>query len=139
MKDTKLVIIDTSVVFKWFVDEEKESTDKAREILKLSKEKEIVLWAPDILLYEIANALSNKKDLPSILVKEAFQQYSEAEINIFTPTSKFISNALDFARGYQVTVYDASYAVLAREKNGIFITSDRIFVNQVKESFVELL
>ena len=139
MKDTKLRIIDSSVVFKWFVEEDVSSTKKARELLAEFEEGKITVLFPDLILYELSNILAYKKVLSDIETQEILKLFCLLPIKIYTPTSEFISKALEFARKYQVTVYDASYAVLAKEKKGIFITADKVFVNQVKESFVELL
>lgn len=140
MKDTKLIIIDSSVAVKWFFLEDTESTKKARTILEdFKKDSNVQLWYPDIILFEFSNVLCYKRNLTDEQSQEIWQSFCSLPANIYTPTSEFISKTLEFARKYQVTVYDASYAVLAKEKKGIFITADKIFVNQVKESFVKLL
>jgi len=87
----------------------------------------------------LSNILAYKKTLSDKEIQEILKSFCLLPINIHIPTPEFISKTLEFARKYQVTVYDASYAVLAKEKKGIFITADKIFVNQVKESFVKLL
>ena len=134
-----LIVPDASVVIKWLVDEEPEETKRSREILyRFQKDKSLIL-CPSLILYEISNALAMKRKISDHDVYAMWKLFLEVDVPLFNPTSEFISKALEFARKYQVTVYDASYAVLAKEKKGIFITADKVFVKQVKESFVELL
>lgn len=139
MKDTKLIIIDSSVVFKWFVQEDIVSTEKSRQLFGEFRKGTIKVLFPDLIFYELSNILAYKKVLSDSDIQEIFKSFCSLPINIYTPTIEFISKTLDFARKYQVTLYDASYAVLAREKKGVFITADRMFVNKVRESFVKLL
>ncbi|MEA2055113.1 MAG: type II toxin-antitoxin system VapC family toxin [Candidatus Thermoplasmatota archaeon] len=51
-----MYVLDASVVAKWFVVEE--GDDIALSLRKQFEEKEIDIVVPDLLLYEIANALS---------------------------------------------------------------------------------
>ncbi|MDP3758645.1 MAG: hypothetical protein Q8Q86_02905, partial [Candidatus Daviesbacteria bacterium] len=57
-----MIIIDSSVVFKWF-DETETDGEQALRILRshLSKSDNIIV--PDLILYELANAWSTKSAL----------------------------------------------------------------------------
>jgi len=140
MKDTKLIIIDSSVAIKWFFLEDTESTKRARAILEnFKKNSSVQLWYPDIILFEFSNVLCYKRDLTDEQSQEIWQSFCSLPANVYIPSCEFISETLEFARKYKVTTYDASYAVLAKEKKGVFVTADKMFVNQVNESFVKLL
>jgi len=50
-----MIILDASVIVKWFSEEE--YTDKALEIRERIRMEEERVIVPDLLLYELANAL----------------------------------------------------------------------------------
>ncbi len=78
-----MIILDASVVVKWFLEEE--YTDKALEIrerLRMGEEKVVV---PDLLLYELANALKNNPNFDANYVCDALT-------SIFDMDSKHVSN-----------------------------------------------
>lgn len=51
MEKTPLVILDTSVIIKWFTNEE--NTDRSIEYRDRHIDREIEIIEPDLLLYEI--------------------------------------------------------------------------------------
>lgn len=132
-----MVVVDTSIVYKWVREED--TRHLSLEILYryLSGKEKIIL--PDILLYELANALSNKTELSTGDIEEAWKLFIDFNVPIFTPTTSFIEKCLKFSKKYQVTVYDAAYAVLAKEKKCNLITADEKFVKAVNLPFVKHL
>lgn len=132
-----MVVVDTSIVYKWV--QERDTRHLSLEILwrYLSDKEEILV--PDILLYELANALSSKTELTIKDIQIAWNLFRDFNVPIFTPTNDFIRKCLNFSRKYKVTVYDASYAVLAEEKRCSLITADQKFVKQVNLPNVKYL
>jgi predicted nucleic acid-binding protein len=53
------LVVDASVVVKWFVDEE--NSDKAIRIRDKYIDGEISVMAPDIIIFEVLNALYYKR------------------------------------------------------------------------------
>ena len=132
-----MVVVDTSIVYKWIREED--TRHLSLEILHsyLTGKEEIVI--PDILLYELSNTLAFKTELSNKDIEEAWNLFSAFNVPIFTPTHAFIQKCLKFAKKYKVTVYDASYAVLAKEKKCELITADEKFVETVRLKFVKNL
>ncbi|MEW6572163.1 MAG: type II toxin-antitoxin system VapC family toxin [Bacillota bacterium] len=54
-------------------------------------------------------------------------------ITIVTPTLPLLAKAVEFARNFQVSSYDAVYLALADELEFEFITADEKFFNKVRE------
>ena len=132
-----MVVVDTSIAYKWIREED--TRHLSLEILwNFLSGKEIVV-APDILLYELANALSNKTELTNKDIQIAWDLFRDINVPLFTPTPDFMEECLKFARKYKVTAYDASYAVLAQQKRCNLFTSDEKFVAQVNLPFVKYL
>lgn len=134
-----MVVVDTSIIYKWITEED---TDPDTSALKLLRQflngKENVL-IPDIVLYELANALSTKTNLSFKEIQEAWNLFERLNLNTVNPSLKFIRKSIEFAREYHVSVYDASYAVLALEKKCVLFTADSKFTKKINLPFIKLL
>lgn len=130
-----MVVIDTSVVFKWIAIEE-QSNPALTLLSKILTQNEEV-FAPDILLYELSNVLATKTKLNIKEIKLAWQLFRSFPIRIIAPSPGFIEKSIQFAKNYSISVYDASYVVLAKEKRCQLITADQKLVDRVNLSFVK--
>lgn len=130
-----MVIIDTSVVYKWFSPEKEELLPQALALLDNSD----LITAPDLLIYELANAWATKTKLTFEEIKVFLKDLEAVEIKFENITFELASKATEFSKKYLVSVYDATYAVLAKEKGCNFYTADSKFVAKVKLSFVKHL
>lgn len=135
-----MVIVDTSLVYKWLIYEEpKEVTESARKLLReFLKGKEKIL-CPDLLLSELANTLAYKTKLSSSDIDNIWRKFSNINLPLENPTIDFLKKCVDFSIQYHVTVYDASYAVLAKQKNCVLLTADSKFAKKINLPFVRLL
>ncbi|NAT10985.1 PIN domain nuclease [ANME-1 cluster archaeon AG-394-G06] len=133
-----MIILDTSVVVKWFSEEK--YTDKALEIrekIRIGEERVVV---PDLLLYELANALKYNPSFDTNDVRDALTSIFEMEMDIVTPLPATINSAVSLAFGYNITVYDAFYVALAKETEFTFITADRKLYERVNDlNFVKFI
>lgn len=134
----KISIIDSSIVFKWFSKDEVDR-DLAVKLLNNHISKKIQLMVPDLIFYEIANAWATKSALSAIKVEVNLSKLEEANLVIKQIDFKFIKQAVIFSKKYQVSVYDATYAVMAQEKKCDLITADDIFANKVNLPFIKKL
>ncbi len=125
-------VLDASVVLKWFVNE----ADSGRA-LKLREEfyageREIVV--PDLLLFEIANALRYNASFSIEEIQEALDTLFGMGIEIITPTVTLLGKTVEFAKEFDLTCYDATYLALAEELSFEFITADKRFYRRIKKS-----
>ena len=60
MEEGEIVVLDASVVIKWFSDEE--HTERALEIRTWYVDNRISVYVPDLLVYELSNALRYNPD-----------------------------------------------------------------------------
>ena len=135
-----MVIVDASVVFKWLVEEKPQHQIIAARKIRdsfLNGNQEIL--APDILMYEIANTFAFKTKLREKDLKKGWYDFIRINVPLITPDFNLISKSIYFAEKYKTSVYDATYAILALEKNCDLITADEKFVKQVKLPFVKSL
>ena len=132
-----MIIVDASVINKLFLLEE--NREQAQAILDQHLKKLSKIVVPELLLYEVANTLATKTDISLSRIKSNLKDLQDADLQIEHITFDMVSKAVAFAKKYQVTVYDATYAVLAKEKKCILITADKKFVSQLNLPFVKSL
>ncbi len=133
MADDKLegdFVLDTSVLIKWFCVEE--LTETALEFRQRYAEGNVEIVVPDLVLYEIANALRYNKILAEDDVKMAVYSVIQLGIDIIVPTKNILNAAISFAFNLGVTVYDAYFLALAKELNFVCVTADeRFYVSKI--------
>ena len=134
----KINIIDSSVVFKWFSKGEVDR-DLAIKLLDNHISNKIQLMVPNLIFYEIANAWATKSALSAIEVEANLSKLEEANLVIERIDFKLIKLAVIFSKKYQVSVYDATYAVVAEDKKCDLITADDKFANKVNLPFIKKL
>ena len=125
-----MIILDASVVVKWFSEEE--YTEKAlaiRERIRMGEERVIV---PDLILYELANALKYNPNFDANDVSDALTSIFDMDLEIVTPIPEIINLAVALAFEYNITVYDAFYIALAKDLELTFITADRRLCERVR-------
>lgn len=134
-----MVVLDTSIIYKWITEEDSDPDTPALKLLRQFLDGKENVLIPDIVLYELANALSTKTNLAFKEIEQAWSLFERFNLNVINPSLKFIRKSIKFSRKYHVSVYDASYAVLALEKNCILFTADNKFVKQIDSPFVKVL
>jgi len=140
-RDEKLsgdFVLDSSIIVKWFCDEE--GTGLALKFRDGYAKGNVNIACPDLVLYEIANALRFNKKITEDDVKNSVNSIIDIGIDIIVPTKTVLESAISLAFKYDTTLYDAYFIALAKELGYIFITSDDNFFKKVKGlDFVRLL
>jgi predicted nucleic acid-binding protein len=119
----KKVVVDTSVVVKWFVPEAHSAA--AARLLDLNLD----LSAPDLIGPEIENTLWKKIRRQEITREEASDILGAFEtigLQIY-PSAALLSSALQLAMELDRSVYDSLFLALAIARNCSLITADRKF------------
>ncbi len=126
-----MYVVDASVAIKWFSEEE--YTDKAVDIRNKFFKREYELAAPDLILYEVSNALRFNPNFNEEDVIEAVNSLFDMGISIIVPTLRVIKSSITMAFKYKITIYDAFYAALANEIGFTFITADSKLYQKIKD------
>jgi len=116
------IVVDASVVTKWFSEEE--HTDKAMQFKEKHIDGSIELVAPALLLYEVANALNYKPDFSEEDLKNALDALVDLSLSIKMPTKEVLETTFSVARKHGLSVYDSSYVALAESLNIKMVTAD---------------
>ncbi len=117
------LVIDASAAAKWFLEEE--HTKKALSVRKAHLEGKINLTAPDLLVYEVANALNYNPKVSEDDLAARVQDLIESDIDLVPPSFEFSTRIARTAREYSISVYDASYVALSDIIATNLITADR--------------
>ncbi len=131
-------VLDSSVVIKWFSQEE--YTELALGIRDSFVEGYSEIVVPDLQLYEIANALRYNKNLKLPEVDDAVKSLIDVGIKIVVPTKEVMETALSIAYEFDLTVYDAYFIALAKELDFVCVTADKKLYDKIKKmKFVQFL
>jgi predicted nucleic acid-binding protein len=121
-------VIDASVVVKWFTKETGHA--QAAALRDAHIHRNTTLAAPDLLVYEIANALRYSPNLEASDVKLAVKSLNMLGVVLYPPSEKMISRAIDLSDKFSTTIYDASYIALAEELDTHLVTADNKLVSK---------
>lgn len=133
-----MVIVDASVAFKWFSQNE-ENSDQALKILSSHQNKQNIILAPDLLFYELANAWATKTSLAIKGIKTFLKDLQNINLKIEAINFELLNQAVVLSKKYKISLYDAVYITLAKRKKCLFITSDQKLVSKTNLPFVKLL
>lgn len=121
------LVLDTSVIIKWFRQEEK-LANYALQVRRAYLNEMASIYIPSLVAYEVANVLRYKNELTAAQVEEAVQSLFDMGLEWIEPSAALMRRAVVIARECDITVYDASFIALAEILNGEFITADRQLV-----------
>jgi predicted nucleic acid-binding protein len=116
-------VLDSSVVLKWFRKDEI-WRDSALQMRQIYLDGHMLIYVPDLLIYEIANVLRYKPDLTNQQVQEALDSLYDLHIKIVEISQEMIKGAIRLAYSYGITVYDAAFMALAESLKVPFVTAD---------------
>lgn len=120
----KTIIVDASIVSKWYIEEE--NSNKAIEIRDLHATGKIGLAAPILLLYEVGNTFLRHPLITLEDAAKAFQALLDLGIELRSLSElDLFRTAFENARKLNVTFYDASYIALAQQYKTKFLTADK--------------
>ena len=129
------VVVDSSVVIKWFVAEPHSS--EARRLLDEYQQGALDFLAPDLLFAEIGNIVWKKQSCQGLSVVDARQvldAFRSLTISA-TPTAILLEEAYRLAVTHQRSVYDCMYLALSVRENCRFITADEKLANAIGTAF----
>jgi len=118
----KTIVIDTSVAVKWFSHEE--ATESALLLRDAMLKGECRVTAPDLLLYELANALRHNPNFAEEDIKLAVRSVCDMSIEFAPAENKLIEQAIEVAFHYKITVYDGCFLALAGLTGFPLLTAD---------------
>jgi predicted nucleic acid-binding protein len=129
-------VVDASVCLKWVIKENDFET--ARNILRRAHDGEFSLLAPELLVYEIVNALSSGvlrgkfTKAQSLAIIKEFLTVIPTTITLVDKLPVCIENCLK----YGISGYDSAYVTLAKDNGLVLISSDLKLVTKINDPAV---
>ncbi|MCL5292709.1 MAG: type II toxin-antitoxin system VapC family toxin [Actinobacteria bacterium] len=118
-------VIDASVAVKWFTQKDETNLEKAIELLRLHQARKCSLVAPNLIIYEVANALRYNRNLKTERVRLAVVGLIKLQMELVGCDEEgFLPRAVDLARENDITLYDAIYLALAKVRRSVLISVD---------------
>lgn len=116
------MIVDASVAFKWLVPES--DSDAALALFETTEP----LYAPDLVLTEVANAMwarLRKVDGDHGPAVKAAASALPRMLTLLVPVVELLPRAIELAFNLQHPIYDCLYLALAEREKAALITADR--------------
>ena len=117
------LVVDSSVVVKWFLDEGEPGVDRALTLLESHSSGKRVLAAPSHVVLEVLNALLHR-GLDAEGLGDAADALLDARLELH-PIEDFAREAAGIATRHKLTLYDAAFAALAVALESELLTADR--------------
>ena len=127
------IVIDASVCIKWFSGLKEENVDQAIKLRSDFFYKRIYIIAPDLLMYEVTNALSYNPKFTRGHVVDASNSLNSMQIKIIKPIPQIMEIAVNIRYKKNISMYDSVYMALSRFINAQFITADKKLYEKVKD------
>ncbi len=121
-RSPKTLVVDASVVTKWFVEEL--DSDNANLLKKAQETSQMQLTAPDLLVYEVTNALGYHPKMTVDDVVQSTRRLLELELDLVPPSAELAAETARTAKRHAISAYDASYVALADMIGSNCVTSD---------------
>lgn len=115
------LVVDASVVAKWFVPEV-----HSPAAVRLLENDQVTFYAPDLLLTELASVMWKKTQRKEITVTEArtiVTAFDQMPVGIVS-TAPLTAPAFEIAVALNQTVYDATYLAVAIARDTRVVTAD---------------
>lgn len=123
------IIIDASVVVKWFIEEI--DSDKARFIRDKFIDGKIELIAPSLLYFEVLNALKYSKLFDPSELDDAGESLEKYGFNIITIKDEIRKHMINIAVNHEMSIYDAVYLSLSIGLGKIYCTADEKIIKKL--------
>ncbi|MBD3226797.1 MAG: PIN domain-containing protein [Candidatus Lokiarchaeota archaeon] len=132
-RNTEIIVLDASVIVKWF---NKESYTKKAVILKEKYlKREYLIYEPSLLFYEVSNALRYNSEFGENDVIQAIKSLMDLQLKI-VEIDNWFSKSITLAYKYGITIYNAAYIALGNFLNAPIYTADEKLENKIQLSEV---
>jgi len=125
------VVVDASVVVKWFVQEEwSEEAGALKEDYAAGK---VDLIAPSVMPFEVLNALRYSGAFNEYELIKAAEALEDFQITLYGLEGNYAKETVKLAMRRGITIYDASYIALAIVRRAILWTADEKLLKKLED------
>ncbi len=120
----KKIVVDTSVIVKWFSKDKENLLKQADKILSDLQNNNIEIFVPELTKYELGNVLLKGKGLSPKQIKPILNQLAEIPLNYVRESTELAQATYFLAHKYKMTYYDAAFLALAKQRQAVLITEN---------------
>lgn len=132
MSELKDLVLDTSVILKWFRSPDSEpDTPQAHALRDSFLNGDLVVHVPDLLVYEFGNVLRSRGRLKLNSAQDAMQALWDLGIEIVPTDPQLCQTAMKLAYERNLTFLDASFLALAHHLGTNLITADESLFKKI--------
>ncbi len=128
-KSSKLVV-DASVVVKWYVEEE--YSEKALKIFDDYSDGKLDLLSVQLMPFEVLNSLRFNPEMGVRDLEKVGESLARAQIALFPILDGLYIDSVRIAIEYGTTIYDSTYLALAKSTDCNLCTADEKFVKRIE-------
>lgn len=129
----KQIVIDASVVVKWFINEK--YSEFALKIRDRLVDGQLDLLSPSLLHYEVLNALKYSKLFKKEELESAACSLENYGIIQVPLNGEYAQKVVNLARVYDLSIYDAAYVGLADILDVQAYSADKKLVKKVSKDY----
>jgi predicted nucleic acid-binding protein len=130
-KTEETIVLDSSVVFKWFYFKNESGVETARSFHEKAISRYFHVLAPELLLYEIINTFKFRTEIDVALLEEILKELLHILILIKLDSRDYI-NAYEISKKTNNSFYDSIYIAISEKYKAPFITADKKLYEALK-------
>lgn len=119
------VVADANVALKWFHGLGEEDVEPSRALLEHHRRGAILLHVLDLTFYEIGNALLRGAARATAAQAATVLGALREICAVVTAGAEDVELAVTLAAEHGLTMYDAAYAAVARDRSALLVSLDR--------------
>lgn len=135
MAQAEKIVLDASMVVKWFTKEE--YSNRALAIKTRYEAGEVDTVAPHLLIYEVANALRYNPAFGSNELRRAVRDLEDMQITLYPLEADLAELTVEQAYRFGLSIYDAAYVALALRLNSKYYTADSEVVRKTSSPLIK--
>ena len=117
MLDTPSVVVDSSVVIKWLNQVDEKHLEQSNLLLNQLERAAIIIFAPELVKYEMGNALLKGKQLSQSESADALNLFYGLPLQLLEMNEDLAVSSYRIAHQYGITFYDTVFLALAQKLN----------------------
>lgn len=117
------IVVDSSVVVKWLLSKNEKYVENALVLLEQIRKGSVNCLAPELVKYEISNAVLNKK-VSSDIAELALSTFYRIPIQYSLFFEELTKEAYKIAEANRITLYDSSFMALALREDAVLVTDN---------------
>ena len=130
-KNQETIVLDSSVIFKWFHFENEDNIETARSLNEKAVSRYFHMLTPELLLYEIINTFKSRTEIEVALLEEILKELFHILIFIKLDSKDYI-NAYEISKKTNSSIYDSIYIAISEKHKAPFITADKKLYETLK-------